>query len=418
LAKTPEQLYKEREQRIINNIQLKVPDRVPIWFHDMSFFPAKFSGIAFEAAIYETEKWLAAARKTITYFEPDMYSDPSNPAPMPGIALEELDVKQVKWPGHGVSSYHSFQYIEGEYMKADEYDALLDDPTDYTVRTYLPRIMGSMSPLSLTPPIKTFLFGYFASPASAAFAIPEIASAFESFYKAGQVALKRISAVASFKEEMQALGFPLSCGTTTIVPFDLLSDTLRGMRGLMLDMYRQPERVLAAIDKFLPMLIGMAVSGARASGNPRVFIPLHRGADGFMSPKQFETFYWPSLKKFILALVDAGLTPCIFFEGNYTSRLEYLTELPKGKTLGQFDSTDPVKAKEVLGSTMCIAGMMPVSLLQIGSPEKIKGYAKQLIDIVGKDGGFIMGPGSAMDECDPERVKVWINFTREYGVYR
>jgi len=40
-----------------------------------------------------------------------------------------------------------------------------------------------------------------------------------------------------------------------------------------------------------------------------------------------------------------------------------------------------------------------------------------LIDTVGKDGGFIMGPRSAMDECDPERVKVWVNFTKEYGKY-
>ena len=59
---------------------------------------------------------------------------------------------------------------------------------------------------------------------------------------------------------------------------------------------------------------------------------LHRGADGFMSLNQFETFYWPGLKKIILALIDAGLTPFVFFEGDFTSRLEYLTELPKGKT--------------------------------------------------------------------------------------
>jgi hypothetical protein len=42
------------------------------------------------------------------------------------------------------------------------------------------------------------------------------------------------------------------------------------------------------------------VSASKASGNPGVFIPLHRGAHGFMSLKQFETFYWPSLKKLIL----------------------------------------------------------------------------------------------------------------------
>jgi hypothetical protein len=52
-----------------------------------------------------------------------------------------------------------------------------------------------------------------------------------------------------------------------------------------------------------------------------------------MSLKQFETFYWPGLKAVILALVEKGMTPGIFLEGDYTARLEYLLELPRGKVL-------------------------------------------------------------------------------------
>lgn len=418
MGKTPEELYKEREQRIKDAIQLKVPDRVPIWFQDLSFFPAKYAGITFEEAMYDDDKLFTAYKKTITYFEPDMYFNPAAAFHTPGEALETLDCKQLKWPGHGVSPYHTFQFIEGEYMKADEYDAFLDDPSDYTIRTYLPRVIGTLEPLKTLPPIKEFLLGYFGLPVSSAFTLPEVVSAFESFYKGGLAILRHNSAVASFQKEMKDLGFPLSCGAITLVPFDVLSDTLRGMRGLMLDMYRQPDKILAAIDKLLPMMIGLAVSATKASSNPGVFIPLHRGAHGFMSLKQFETFYWPSLKKLILALIDEGLTPFPFFEGDYTSRLEYLAELPKGKVLGLFDSSDPVKAKEILSDTMCISGMMPLSLLQMGSPENIKEYAKKLIDVVGEGGGFIMGPRSAMDECDPERVKIWVDFTKEYGVYK
>ena len=136
-----------------------------------------------------------------------------------------------------------------------------------------------------------------------------------------------------------------------------------------------------------------------------------------MSLEQFETFYWSGLKRLMLALIDEGITPCPFFEGSYTARLKYLAELPKGKVLGLFDATDIYKAKGILGGTMCISGMMPLSLLQVGTPQGIKDYAKELIDVVGKGGGFIMGPKSAMDECDPELVKVWRDFTREYGVY-
>ena len=161
----------------------------------------------------------------------------------------------------------------------------------------------------------------------------------------------------------------------------------------------------------------MALTGPRTTGNPGVFIALHRGSDGFMSLPQFEKIYWPNLKKLIMFLIDDGLIPCIFFEGDHTSRLEYYAELPKGKTLGLFDSSDIYRVKEILGNTMCISGMMPASLLQVGTPEKVKEYTRKLIDVVGKDGGFIMGPRSVMDNANPELVKAWAEYTKEYGVY-
>lgn len=136
-----------------------------------------------------------------------------------------------------------------------------------------------------------------------------------------------------------------------------------------------------------------------------------------MSNKQFEIFYWPTLKKSIEALVDKGYTPNIFFEGEYTSRLEYLLELPKGKVIGLFDRSDMARVKEVLGNHICIAGNVPPSLLQAGTVQEVKDYCKWLIDVVGKDGGYIMAPGCSVDEVEPENLKAMVDFTKEYGVY-
>jgi uroporphyrinogen-III decarboxylase len=137
-----------------------------------------------------------------------------------------------------------------------------------------------------------------------------------------------------------------------------------------------------------------------------------------MSLKQFEKFYWPTLKRVMIALIEAGLTPAPFFEGDYTSRLEYLLELPRGKVVGQFDTTDLAKAKQIIGNHMCIRGNLPVSLLQTGSPQEVKEYTKKLIDVVGKDGGYIMSTRGSLDEANPELVKVWVDYAKEYGVYR
>jgi uroporphyrinogen-III decarboxylase len=197
----------------------------------------------------------------------------------------------------------------------------------------------------------------------------------------------------------------------------MISDFMRGMRGAMLDMYRCPDKLLAAIEKISEQTLKRIAAAPKATEFTTTFIALHRGADGFMSIKQFEKFYWPYLKKLVDALVEAGYTPEVFFEGDYTQRLEYLREFPKGKVIARFDRSDMAKVKQVLGGHICISGNVPASLLQTSDVEGVKKYCRWLIDVVGKDGGFIMGPGSVVDEVKPENLKAMIDFTREYGRY-
>jgi hypothetical protein len=409
MSKTPEQLYEERVKRVEDAIRLKIPDRVPVIF-SVGYFPAKYTGITCADAFYNPGKWKEAAKKTVIDFEPDtcLATGPDS-----GGALEALDFKQMVWPGHGTSLHHTHQFVEGEYMKADEYEAFLEDPTGFIIRNYLPRTCGNLESFQRLPHLSILLF----SP-TALLGMPGFEKAIESLSKARQEVLKRNAEIGSLGEELKQLGFPTFSQAATFTPFDVVSDRLRGMRGSMLDMFRQPDRLIKACEKLLPILLGMAVATAKVSGNPRVFIPLHRGAEGFMSLKQFETFYWPTLKRLLLGLIDAGLTPCPFFEGDYTSRLNYLLELPRGRVLGYFDTSDIVRVKEILGNHLCIMGNVPCSLLQTGSPQNVKDYCKKLIDVVGKGGGFIMAPRSAIDEVKPENLKAMIDFTKEYGVYR
>jgi uroporphyrinogen-III decarboxylase len=247
---------------------------------------------------------------------------------------------------------------------------------------------------------------------------PELASLLESLLQVARQASEWLQVWRSFLKEMEGLGFPLFTHSYTLAPFDILSDFLRGMKGTMLDMYRQPDKIITACEKLLPMMIDMGVSTARRTGNPRVFIPLHRGADGFMSLKQFETFYWPTLKSVMMALIDEGLIPCPFFEGSYSLRLEYLKELPRGKVLGHFDRTDIFEAKQIIGDHMCIMGNVPLSLLYAGTPQDVKDYCRRLIDIVGKGGGFIMSAGVSLDDAKVENVIAMFDITQEYGRYR
>jgi uroporphyrinogen-III decarboxylase len=146
-------------------------------------------------------------------------------------------------------------------------------------------------------------------------------------------------------------------------------------------------------------------------------IPLHKGADGFLSEKQFKTFYWPTFRKLLIGLIDEGCVPYCFVEGSYNSRLEVIQDLPRGKVVWAFDQTEMAKAKQILGGIACIAGNMPITLLSLGTPQEVRDYARKLIETAGKGGGFILAAGAVIDEAKPENVQAMIEATKEYGVY-
>jgi hypothetical protein len=376
---------------------------------------ARFGGITHQELERDPDKAQSLLEEYALYFEPDLVSGVGF-SPLPSITLGD---RQTRWPGYGLGPNGSFQFVEGEYMQAEEYDAFLDDPTDFTLRTFLPRAYAALEGLGNLPRAAILLMGYPALPNIGVLEDDQVADALEALLNTSrEIARLRTYRKASV-ERMEALGFPMSLrgGVLVSAPFDFMSDTLRGMRGVMLDMYRCPDKLLAAQEKVVPILVDHVVSAARKKGCPYCGIPLHRGADGFMSLEQFETFYWPSLKELMLGLIEGGVTPHVFYEGSYDQRLEYLAELPKGKTIGRFDRSDLFKVKEVLGDTMCIMAGFPVSLLHGGTRDQIRSLTRELVEVVGRDGGFIMGASSSMAEADPQRVKVWVDATREYGVY-
>jgi hypothetical protein len=411
LGKTNQELLQERAQRIQAAVELKKADRIPISV-PFSYFPAKFTGtVTPRDSFYEFDKWQEAFFKTADYYQPDICGIPFNNS---GALMEAMDNKTLAWPGHGVSIHHSHQFVEGEYMKAGDYDLFLNDLTDYLIRFHLPRTNGLLAPLAQLPPLASLINGvpFFN------LADPQFAEMTIKMLDLAKVSVEWSRKIGLMSRELTAHGFPGWGGLMPgLVPFDTLSDMFRGMRGAMLDMYRQPDKLMAAIQKLSDMQIKNIAAAPAVERFTTCFIPLHRGADGFMSLKQFEKFYFPYLKRLAEALIAKGYTPDIFFEGDYTTRLEYLREFPKGKVLALFDRSDMLKVKKVLGGHMCISGNVPSSILQTGSVEDVKKAVKWLIDNVGQDGGYIMAPGSSVDEVKPENLRAMVEFTKEYGKY-
>ena len=405
--------YRRRVSLIKGAVQMKeMPARIPIC-PSAGFFPVQYAGVSMYDAMYDYDILTAAWTKYCDDFTPDAYNAPMSV--VPGRPLDILDFKLCKWPGRGVSKQHEYQYVEDEFMKADEYQDLIDDPTGYFMRTYFPRIFGTLKPfekLPLLPPVNEIPC---IPPALIPFGTEDIQQAFESLLEAGQETLRWFAAVRRLNGAIIGKGYPAFSGGFTKAPFDVIGDTLRGTRGIMLDMYRHPDELREACERITPFVIKSGVASCKAAGHIMPFIPLHKGADGFMSDDQFLKFYWPTLRKLIIGLVNEGCVPQLFAEGKYNQRLEAICDVPKGKTVWWFDQTDMRRAKKTVGQAACIAGNVPVSLLCTGTPQDVRAYCKDLMDSVGKDGGFIFSTGAGMQGAKVENVKAMLAAAQQYS---
>ncbi|OGO31662.1 MAG: hypothetical protein A2Z29_02065, partial [Chloroflexi bacterium RBG_16_56_11] len=349
-----EKLYKERVTRFIKAIKMEEPDRVPVIL-PIGFYPASYAGVSFHDIMYDYGKMRDAWLKFMYEFKDmDTYSGPA--LVTPGRVLEGTGTRTQKWPGHGLAEdAWYYQIVEGEYMKADEYDLFMKDPSDYAVRVNLPRTGELFEAFKDLPPLRTWQGGGLRL--VAAFGNPRIRQVFQKLIALSDEYEKWRKVVEEVGDTVLAEGYPNVRGRLFAgAPFDVFADMLRGTHGIVMDMYRQPEKVIEATEHQCSLTIDMIVKDSANIDCPVIMMPLHKGDDVFMSDKQFEKFYWPTFRKVLLAMINEGLVPFPFAEGKHNHRLKYYADMPKSGVLWYFDQTDMAEAKKVLGNTACIAG--------------------------------------------------------------
>jgi hypothetical protein len=409
-----EKLYRERVTRFIKAIKLEEPDRVPVML-PVEYYPAYYAGGNLGKVMYDYDELRRAWLKFMREFDMDSFNAPS--LVFPGRVLDMIDYRIMKWPGRGLpDGAPTHQYIEGEYMTADEYDAFIHNPSDYLMRYFLPRSMGKLEsfrklgPITPMVGIPVFYISQFGD--------PEIRATYQALLEAGQECLKWAMVVAEVGQASLAAGFPTVWGGMSQAPYDLVGDMLRGTHGIMMDMFQRPDKLHEAMEMLVPLTIAETVASANASGCPVIFIPLHKGTGGFMSNKQFETFYWPTFKKVMMGLIEEGLVPMPFAEGNYEPRLEIIRDMPRGSVIWFFEQMDMARAKKILGDVACIAGNVPASTLCTGTPRDVREHCRRLIATCAPGGGYILTAAVHMDKGNPDNLRAMMDAAREYGVYR
>ncbi|MHB8105128.1 MAG: uroporphyrinogen decarboxylase family protein [Dehalococcoidales bacterium] len=408
-----EKKYKSRLTRMIKAIKMEIPDRVPIHLAANSFV-AYNAGHTLKDALYDYSILKPAWIKFLEEFEQDS-------ADAPGFfsarVYEILDYKVNKWPGHGLPDNATLQnFVEKEYMQADEYDLFMKDPFDFGLRHFTPRTWGAFEPLADIPSFSS----YQGLPERLMMMCqdPKFMKLFKAIYEASQENVKHQKVMAECAQASLDRGFPPLMGGVMLAPFDTVADMLRGTHGSVMDMYRQPEKLLETLEYIADRSIQSTVGMVNMARSPIVFVPMHKGDNSFMSVKQFEKFYWPTFRKLILGVVNEGCVPMMIIDGAYNEeRLKIISELPKSSVIWTMEKTDMAMSKKILGNSACIAGNVTAAMLYTQTAKAIKEYCRKLIETCAPGGGYILALGSGIDKCDPANLHAVVEAGLEYGKY-
>ena len=393
-----ETLYDQRLTRYVKAMRNEKPDRIPIRPF-VAEFTAKYAGFTIQEVTQDYEKAFAAARRCAADFDWDAVV--ANMVYGWAGLVQAIGIRYYASPGVELPVDTGFQYLEPPedeaWMRPDEYDALIEDPTGYLFNVWLPRVAPDVSPMGQPTSMRNNL----------------------SFLKGGMAMLQYFMGFGT-----QAARLRSESGTVSAIsgilkaPFDIIADKLRGYKGLCMDMFRQPDKVLAACEAMAPHLLQVALSGADPARQVPIGLWMHRGCVPFISPAQFEKFYWPTLKWVTEELWARGHQVLYYAEGDWTKNLKSIAELPERSIVFHIDRSDVLQSHQILGDKFCLSGGIPNDLLAFGTPDQVRDCCKKVIDTVARDGGYVMDASAIMqDDTRPENLRAMTEYTREYGVY-
>lgn len=392
-----ESLYQRRVSRYVTAMRNGKPDMIPI-----RPFVAEFTGVhagyTCQELAHDYEKAFAAARKCAADFDWDAVV--SNMVYVWTGLTQAIGLKYYGIPGIEIPANMGFQYREppqqNAFMRPDEYDQLIEDPTGFLLHVWLPRVSAVAAPG--TPATR-----------EGNLALVKGAMAMLQYFNAFGVQNARLRAESGTVSAIAGI---------FKAPMDIIADKLRGYLGLVEDLFERRDKVMAACEALAPHLLHVA----RCTADPARLVPIgywmHRGGVPFVSPEIFRNVYWATVKPIIEELWAAGHQTLFYAEGKWDHHLESFAELPAQSIVYHVDQGDIFKAHSVLHDRFCLSGGIPNVLLSHGTPDDVRQYCKKVIDGVARDGGYIMDASAIVqNDARVENVRAMTDFTRQYGVY-
>jgi hypothetical protein len=340
-------------EKLDRAIALQPTPEIPVYPHIVTF-AGRCAGITQEQLFSSNKAWLDACDKTFERVGTPDVVFPFNPRD-----TAYVESMKVKLPGRDLGPDEPFQFVEEEVMQVSDYDVIVEQGwnvwnTDFMKKVQTPPWRGPFSNLRV-------LLG---------------------FIRTG------VNTGKNAKHWAQR-GLPMMFQVGVAPPFDVFSLS-RSLRPFYRDLFERPEKVKKAVEVGTEAMIKLGITNAKRAKGTRVAIFAMRSSASFLSPKLFDEISFPSIKRMVEAYHAAGLTSVLHCDGNWDLMIPRFKELPRASCVVELDgSSDIRKAREVLH------------------------YCRNLIDFMGRDGGFILGSGCEVPiTAKPENVAAMISAAR------
>jgi hypothetical protein len=393
-----EQLYQQRLKRYVTAMRNEKPDMIPIRPF-VAEFTAKYAGYTCQEVAHDYTLAFDAAVKTAKDFDWDAVV-PNMVYVWTGLA-QAIGLRYYGIPGIHIPPTTGFNYIEPPedqaWMRADEYDELIKDPTGFLYNVWLPRVSTEVSKLGEPATYRNNL----------------------SFVKGGMAMLQYFYAFGPQIDRLRKEAGAVSAIAGIFkAPFDIIADKLRGYIGLTMDMATQPKKVLAACEALMPHLSHVGLTTADANKQVPIGFWMHRGCVPFVNPKTFDSHYWPTLKPIIEEFWKHGHQTLFYAEGKWRHHFDTFRELSDRSIVFHCDQDNLFEVHDKLHDKFALSGGIPNVLLSFGKRQEVRDYCLRVIKEVAADGGYIMDASAIMqDDTSIENMRVLTDVTREHGVY-
>lgn len=293
-----------------------------------------------------------------------------------------------------VSSTGFMQHPNHVGFYPEDYDAFIEDPYACIIERVIPRNFRALD-------IKN-------NPGRA------IMSIYQAAYGSNATLAENASVVKKLNDKYGY--YPGDPRAGVYAQIDILTDTLRSLSGMAMDIRRMPDKVMAAVEAVYPLNYKVGLM-PQFNNYSMVFFPLHLAT--FMKEKDFLPLFWKPWLRQVTDYASLGLHSYGFCEHDWMRYLDHLMELPTDTRL-QFEQGDPKTIKEKLGKKFILTGLFPLSILRTCNKQQCIDKTKEFLDIMMPGGKFIFSfdkSALTLEDVNLENLIAVCETVRDYGVY-